>query len=165
MNGLKLFGYRIPPKQLGGGLVFWLIIGTVLWTTRGLPLYEDGAPGPRFMPLVLSIIFGFLNFFYWIEAATKEAPADEAPGDRNFLRPLAFLAITVLLAALWESLGAALTVFACALFELRFLERLSWGKSLLAALVVSVIALVLFQVVLGVPLPGGVFEALSYIRL
>lgn len=164
MNGLTCFGYRLPAKPLVGGLVFWLIIAVVLWTTRSMPMYEDGAPGPRFMPVVLSVIFSILNVFYWIESATKVA-TDKIDDDRNFLRPLGFLSITILLALCWEALGAAVTVFMCAVLELRFLEHMSWGKSVLAGLVISAIALVLFQIVLGVALPGGVFEALSYIRL
>ncbi|MEK7435381.1 MAG: tripartite tricarboxylate transporter TctB family protein [Pseudomonadota bacterium] len=163
MNGLTCFGHRIPTKQLVGGLVFWLIIATVLWTTRNMPMYEEGAPGPRFMPVVLSVLFSVLNVFYWIESATKAA-ADEASDDRNLLRPLAFLSIIILLALCWETLGAVVTVFACAFLELRFLEHHSWVKSIVAGFIISAVALVLFQVVLGVALPGGVFESLSYIR-
>lgn len=165
MSGMKLFEYRIPTKQLIGGLVFWLIVGTVLWTTRKMPMFEDGAPGPRFMPIVLAVLFGILNVFYWIESATKEPNDQATDSDRAFGRPLAFLGIAVLLTLCWESLGAVLTVFMCSFIELRFLEGFSLLRTLVAALIISAIALVLFQIVLGVPLPGGLFESLSYIRL
>jgi hypothetical protein len=167
MNGLKCFGYRIPTRQLLGGLVFWFIIGTVLWSTRDMPLFEDGAPGPRLVPVVLSVLFAVLSVCYWIEAATRE-PVEERPPsgeDRNLKRPAAFFGIAVLLALCWNSLGAVLTVLLCSLVELRFIERFSWRRSIVTAFVVSAVALLLFQIVLGVALPGGVLKSLSYIRL
>ena len=163
---MKLFGYRIPPKQFVGGLVFWFIIGVVLWNTRNLPFYAEGAPGPRFMPVVLCVIFSILAVLYWIEAATKEEASeaqDEEP--RNFRRPLAFVGITALLALCWVPLGALLSVLLCAVIELRFLEGASWLRSIVAGAIIAVTAIVLFQIVLGVPLPGGLLESLSYVRL
>jgi hypothetical protein len=165
MSGLTCFGYRIPAKQLVGGLVFWFIIGTVLWSTRNLPMFEDGAPGPRFMPVALSVLFSILNVLYWIEAATKMEADEASDEDRNFARPAAFFAIAVVLALCWDALGAVLTVFLCSFVELRFIERFSWSRTIVTALLISAVALVLFQIILGVALPGGVFESLSYIRL
>jgi hypothetical protein len=165
MNGLTCFGYRIPPKQLVGGLVFWFIIGTVLWSTRNLPMFEEGAPGPRFMPVVLATLFSVLTVFYWVESATRVATDEPADGDRNFRRPAAFFGIAVLLTLCWNSLGAVLTVFLCSVVELRFIEHFTWLRTVVTALAISAVALVLFQIVLGVALPGGVFESLSYIRL
>lgn len=168
MNGLTCFGYRIPTKQLIGGMVFWFIIGTVLWSTRNLPMVEEGAPGPRFMPVVLAALFSVLTVFYWIESATKVAadePAEAVDGDRNFMRPAAFFSIAVALALLWDSLGAVLTVFLCSVVELRFIEHFSWLRTVATALAISAVALVLFQIILGVALPGGLFESLSYLRL
>lgn len=165
MNGLKCFGYRIPARQLLGGLVFWLIIGTVLWSTRHMPLFEDGAPGPRFMPVVLSVLFAVLNVCYWIESATREADDPPAEGGRNLRRPAAFFGIAVVLALCWNTLGAILTVLLCSLVELRCIEGFSWRRTVVTAFLISAVALVLFQIVLGVALPGGVFESLSYLRL
>jgi hypothetical protein len=168
MSGLTCFGYRIPTKQLIGGLVFWLIIGIVLWSTRNLPMFDEGAPGPRFMPVVLMVLFSILNVFYWLEAATKvtvEEAVKSADEERSFRRPAAFFAIAVALAALWDTLGAVLTVFLCSVVELRFIEHFNWLRTIGTALAISAVALVLFQIVLGVALPGGVLEFLSYIRL
>lgn len=164
MSGMKVFGYRIPTKQWIGGLVLWLIVGTVLWTTRNIPVFEDGAAGPRFMPIVLAVLLGGLSVFYWIESATKEAKDEAEDGDRAFGRPLAFVGVAVLLAVCWQSVGAVLTVFMCSVIELRFLERFSWLRTVVTALIISTVALFLFQIVLGVALPGGVLESLSYIR-
>ena len=169
MSGVTFFGYRIPAKQVIGGLVFWFIIGTVLWSTRNLPMFEEGAPGPRFMPVVLTILFSVLTVFYWIEAATKVTAGEPAVSSedegRNFVRPAAFFGVAVALALLWNTLGAVLTVFLCSVVELRFIEHFTWMRTVVTALAISAVALVLFQIVLGVALPGGVFEFLSYIRL
>ena len=165
MSGLKIFGYRIPKKQVIGCMVFWLIVATVLWTTRHMPMFDEGAPGPRFMPVVLATLFSILNVFYWIEAATKEEGDEPADQERNFRRPAAFFGIAVVLALCWESVGAVLTVFVCALVELRFIEHFSWLRTFITAAIISIVMLLLFQIVLGVALPGGLFESLSYLRL
>jgi len=137
----------------------------VLWNTRSLPFYAEGAPGPRFMPAVLASIFSVLTVLYWIEAATKEPPSEHANEERNFLRPLAFVGITVVLALCWVPLGALLSVLLCSVIELRFLERSSWLRSFVAGLIIAGTFFLLFQIVLGVPLPGGLLESLSYVRL
>lgn len=180
MSGLTCFGYRIPPKQLIGGVVFWVVIATVLWSTRHLPMFDEGAPGPRFMPVVLMALFSVLNVFYWIEAATPisvaptpleqatdggAAPDGEVEEERSFGRPAAFFGIAVLLMLLWNTLGAVLTILLCSVIELRFIEQFTWLRTVVTAFAISAVALVLFQIVLGVALPGGVFESLSYIRL
>ena len=165
MSGMRLFGYRIPAKPFVGGLIFWFIIGLVLWNTGSLPFYSEGAPGPRLMPAVLAAIFSVLTVLYWIDAATKEPPGEHANEERNFLRPLAFVGITVVLALCWVPLGALLSVLLCSVIELRFLERFSWLRSIFAGLIITATVIVLFQIVLGVPLPGGLFESLSYVRL
>jgi uncharacterized membrane protein YadS len=161
----SFFGYRIPTKQLVCGLALWFIVAVVLGSTRKMPFYAEGSPGPRFMPVVLAILLGILNSLYWVESATKVIFKKHSMDERNLLRPAVFLAITILLVICWESLGALLAVLLCTLLELKFLERYSWGKSIFASLVISAATLILFQIVLGVPLPGGLFEMLSYVRL
>jgi hypothetical protein len=165
MNGLVLWGYRIPAKQVVGGIVLWLLIATVLWSTRKMPFYDEGAPGPRFMPVVLSVTLAILNVFYWAESVTREPPKIIPAEERNLLRPAVFLAFTILLIVLWEPIGALVAVLLCALLELRYLERYAWGKSILVSALISGVTLSLFQIILGVPLPGGIFETLSYVRL
>jgi hypothetical protein len=165
MSGLTCFGYRIPVKQLIGGLVFWFIIGTVIWSTRNLPMFEEDAPGPRFMPVVLSALLSVLVVLYWIESATRMASDEPSDGERDFRRPAAFFGIAVVLALCWDTLGAVLTVFLCSVVELRFIEHFPWLRTFATALAISAVALVLFQIILGVALPGGLFESLSYLRL
>jgi hypothetical protein len=165
MKGPAFFGYRIPAKQAVGGIVLWLLIAAVLWSTRKMPFYDEGAPGPRFMPVVLSVTLAILNVFYWAESATRESLKINPVEERNFLRPVVFLAFTILLIVLWEPIGALVAVFLCALLELRYLERYAWGRSILLSALISGATLTLFQIILGVPLPGGIFETLSYVRL
>jgi len=165
MSGPALFGYRIPIKQAVGGIVIWALIAAVLWSTRKMPFYDEGAPGPRFMPVVLSVTLAVLNVCYWAESLTREEPRTRPAEERNLLRPAVFLTFTVLFVLLWEPAGALVAVFLCALLELRYLERYAWGKSVLVSALISVATLVLFQIVLGVALPGGLFEMLSYVRL
>ena len=53
--------------QVVTGLLIWAIIAGLVWFTRGLPYMEEGAPGPRFMPIVLAFFLSVLNILYWME--------------------------------------------------------------------------------------------------
>ena len=64
---------------------------------------------------------------------------------------------------LWERLGVVPTVLVASFLELKLIEGYSWTRSILVGLLLSVSTWALFQVVLGIPLPTGIFEWLSFI--
>ncbi len=158
-------GKRLPKPQFLGGLALWGLIALVLWSTRHLPLEAEGAPGPRFMPLLLAGALALLTLAYWWNAWQGGRTEASLPGLRQLGRPAVFVALTILLILGWERLGALPTVLVCAFLELRLLEGYGWGRAALVSLVLGGVTVFLFQVVLGVSLPGGIFESLSYIRL
>ena len=158
--------FKIHLPQFVAGLLIWVAIAVVVLFTRDLPFKSEGAPGPRFMPFLLAICLGVLNLLYWGQAFSNRGERKSGlPGLREMIRPTGFVLIAVLLILLWEHAGAVLTILTCSLLELKILEGYSWKKSLLVGLIISVITWVLFQYLLGVPLPGGLFEGLSYLRI
>jgi len=158
--------FKIHPPKFIAGLLIWVAIAVVILFTRNLPFESEGAPGPRFMPFLLAICLGILNLFYWFRAfSARGENRGRLPNLREMVRPTGFVLIAVLLILLWEHAGAVLTIFFCSLLELKILEGYSWKKSVLVALIISVITWGLFQYLLGVPLPGGLFEGLSYLRI
>jgi len=157
---------KIHLSQFVAGLLIWVAIAVVILFTRDLPFESEGAPGPRFMPFLLAMCLGVLNLFYWGKAfLTRDESKNELPGFRKMVRPAGFVLIAVLLILLWEHAGALLTILICSLLELKILEGYSWKKSLLVSLTISAVIWVLFQYLLGVPLPGGLLEELSYLRI
>lgn len=145
-------------------VLMWAAIGMVVAVTQDLPFESEGAPGPRFMPLMLVACLGILSIFYWLEAMFLRKDADLVlPKARELVRPAGFVALMVLIILLWERLGVIPTVLLAAFLELKFLDGYSWGKSALVGLFVSLLFWALFQFILGIPLPGGIFGWMTYL--
>ena len=145
------------------GLLVWVIIAGLVWFTRGLPYMEEGAPGPRFMPIVLALFLSVLNVLYWLETFFSGSEKKlSLPRVSQLIRPAGFFLIGLLMIFLWERLGVVVTVLISSFFELKLIEGHSWARSVLIGLLLSISTWLLFQVVLGVPLPTGPFEWLSF---
>jgi len=150
--------------QLVTGLLIWAIIAGLVWFTRGLPYMEEGAPGPRFMPIVLALFLSVLNVLYWLETFFSRSEKKlSMPRLSQLIRPAGFFLVGLLMIFLWERLGVVATVLIASFFELKLIEGYSWTRSVLAGLLLSISTWLLFQVVLGIPLPTGPFEWLSFI--
>jgi hypothetical protein len=152
---------RLP--QVLTGLFIWAVVAGLFWFTRGLPYTDEGAPGPRFMPILLAIFLSILNLLFWMETFFFQ------PGQRlsfprvsQLIRPLGFFLVGVLMIFLWERLGVVVTVLLASFGELKVIEGYSWSRSVLVGFLFSLSTWVLFQVVLRVPLPAGPFEWLSF---
>ncbi len=148
--------------QVVTGLLIWALVGGLVWFTRGLPYFEEGAPGPRFMPVVLAFFLGVLNVFYWIETFFfhPEKRLNLPPATR-LIRPAGFLLVGLLMIFLWERLGVVATVLLASFLELKLMEGYSWPKSILVGVSLGISTWLVFQVLLGIPLPAGPFEWLS----
>jgi putative tricarboxylic transport membrane protein len=150
--------------QLVAGLLIWAIIAGLVWFTRGLPYMEEGAPGPRFMPIVLAFFLSVLNLLYWLETFFSRSEKKlSMPRLSQLIRPAGFFLVGLLMIFLWERLGVVATVLIASFFELKLIEGHSWTRSVLVGLLLSISTWLLFQVVLGIPLPTGPFEWLSFI--
>ena len=150
--------------QMVAGLLVWAIIASLVWFTRGLPYMEEGAPGPRFMPIVLALFLSVLNILYWLETFfSKSEKKLSMPRLSQLIRPAGFFLVGLLMIFLWERLGVVATVLLSSFLELKVIEGHSWTRSVLVGLLLSISTWLLFQVVLGIPLPTGPFEWLSFI--
>lgn len=148
--------------QLATGMFIWALIAGLVWFTRGLPYTEEGAPGPRFMPLVLAVSLGVLNICYWVETFYfRSGKKLVFPNASDLIRPGGFSLAGLLMLLLWERLGVVATVLVCSAFELKWVEGYSWMRALLVGVLLSVLTWTLFQWILGIPLPTGPFEFLS----
>ena len=159
------------PKQGGGrlpqiitGLLIWAVVAGLIGFTRGLPYMDEGAPGPRFMPILLAFFLSVLNVIFWIQTFTSRANQRLSfPRLPQLIRPFGFFLVGVMMVLLWERLGVVVTVLIASFFELKVIEEYSWMRSFWVGLVFSLSTWVLFQVVLRVPLPAGPFEFLSFL--
>lgn len=144
--------------QIVTGLLIWIVIAGLIGFTQGLPYIQEGAPGPRFMPMVLAVCLGILNVLYFADLFfSKHAKPLVMPRLSELAGPTAYVLLGLFMIVLWERLGVVATVLLASVVELKFMERYSWGKSILVGVLISFTTWMIFQFILGVPLPAGIF--------
>ena len=147
--------------QILTGVLIWGIVAGLVWFTRGLPYTDEGAPGPRFMPVLLALFLGILNVLYWVDVFFFQRGGKlTLPRGSELVRPAGFVLVGVLMIFLWERLGVVATVLIASFIELKGIQGYSWTRSIWVGLLFSLSTWVLFQLVLRVPLPAGPFEFL-----
>lgn len=118
------------------------------------------APVPGFLPMWAGIILA--TFSIMLIASAARRPADAA-GAGVFARGWAFAAVALLVAGLiayvlmLELLGYLVATFLLNAFLLGVVMRAGWKLSLIVAPVASASLYGIFQVMLGVGLPKGIF--------
>jgi putative tricarboxylic transport membrane protein len=144
--------------QIVTGLLIWIVVAGLISFTRGLPYIQEGAPGPRFMPVLIAVVLGILNVLYFADIFfSKHAKPLVMPSLSELAGPAAYVLLGLSMIVLWERLGVVATVLTVSAIELKFLERCSWGKSILVGGLISLSTWIIFQFILGVPLPAGIF--------
>ncbi len=149
---------RIGRPELITGLVVWLIVGGIIFTSGHMPFWVDKSPGPRLMPIIIAVCMAILAVLYWVEVYRAGGQRLKFPGPAALKKPAGFMVLSFLVYLLWERLGAILTILVIGFLELKLMERHSWLRSFLAAAAMSLFAWVVFQVVLEIPLPLGIFK-------
>lgn len=144
--------------EFATGIVLWTIVGIVLFSTSGMPAFEqDNSPGPRFVPLGIAITLSFLTVLYWVEAYKNREKSIQLPSMIELAKPSMFFGLALLVVLLWDILGAAPVVFLISFMEFKLLEKYTWNRSLLVAAILCSSTFVLFEMVLGISLPRGLF--------
>ena len=146
------------------GLLIWGMVAGLVWFTRGLPYMDEGAPGPRFMPILLAVFLSILNVLYWMDVFFFQRGGKlDLPRASELIRPAGFILVGVMMILLWERLGVVATVLIASFLELKAIQGYSWGRSIWVGLVFSLSTWILFQFILRVPLPAGPFEFLLFL--
>jgi putative tricarboxylic transport membrane protein len=141
------------------GLVLLLTIGGLV-LSLGYPLWGDFQPGPGLFPAIaagLAVLCALGAFGGALFAARGAVPArGEAPVWR---RLLVYVAILLLWAASFSTLGFVVSGAVALTLLMRAGEGMGWPHSLGIAGLIIALGWLLFEVLLGVPLPHGVLPA------
>jgi putative tricarboxylic transport membrane protein len=141
------------------GLVVLLTIGA-LALSLGYPLWGDFQPGPGLFPTVtagLAVVCALGALGGALVASRRgAAPAGEAP---VWHRLLAYVAIVLLWATSFAALGFAVSGAIALTLLMRVGEGMGWLPSAGIAGITIALGWLLFEVLLGVPLPHGVLPA------
>lgn len=143
------------------GLLLSLAYGTMGGLT--LPMGERATPGAAVFPIVVAALMAVTSLMIvveqvWGRAGQEEEPLDLPRGtDLRRLLGTGLSALAYIVLAKYLGSLVANTVMCLAL--VRLLEpTLPWWRVVIVALGLSVSTYVLFNVILGVPLPEGILD-------
>lgn len=133
----------------------------VCWQAAQLSVGEVSRPGPGFFPIVLGASLVPLAAWALLEArAVGGGAASSTPAISAKFGQIALVAGLILgFAVLLEPLGYLPSMLILMLLLLRLAGR-GWRLSALIAVASALLSYVLFDGLLGTPLPNGILEAL-----
>lgn len=140
-----------------------ILLGIALAACFGSFQYEVGTfnnPGPGLFPLVLGAVLGVLSLVILAGGILAKRAAVHGAvrgGWRSILSKEALYVVLALIGFgfLLVPLGFIVTTFAVFAALLRFVTNQKWAVVVIGALVLALGAYVVFDVLLGVPLPRG----------
>jgi putative tricarboxylic transport membrane protein len=142
-------------------LCFLLLGIAYLADNSKLPLGSAAKPGAGLFPLLVGIsLLGLsLALFIWSleEKGISEKDQEPFPEGNDRRRVLAVAVALALFALLLNPMGYGLCSAALMAAILRLLGLRSWGRIILISIVAAAVSYYLFDFLLGVPLPKGVF--------
>ncbi len=140
-------------RVAGGALVLVALI--VFWESRKLPLGSFRTPGPAYMPIVLAAIL--LVFGALLAVTGGRASLVASVGWSEWRHAVAIVAVCAFAAVALERLGYRATVTVALAFLLGVVERKGLAFTTVFSLALAIGSFLLFDTLLRVPLPRGLF--------
>jgi len=145
--------------------ICWILLGTTIsvWAST-FPFGTRKAPGPAFLPFILGLLIILLGGVLLIRAISSikdhslERAAPSIRGREGLLRVGLTLGGMFVAAFLIDTLGFVVTIFCLILLLLRTVEPRKWRVDMFYVVVFTFGSYLLFQVLLKVALPRGVFR-------
>ncbi len=109
--------------------------------------------GTEGFPLFVSIPMGLLSLALIIRPSVDV----EWPGGKALLRQIALVIVLVVYAIALEPVGFPLATFVAVIFLARFLDA-TWLQCVMVGAILAVLLYVVFDPILGLPLPLGLLE-------
>ena len=142
-------------------LCFLLLGIAYLADTSKLPLGSAAKPGAGLFPLLVGTSLLGLSLILFIRSlqgkGILEKDQEPFPEGRDRRRVLAVAVTLALFGLLLNPLGYGLCSAALMAAILRLLGLRSWGRIVLISFVTAALSFCLFDFLLGIPLPKGVF--------
>jgi hypothetical protein len=143
-------------ERISGFFWFALSVAVIIASYR-LGLGSMRRPGPGFFFFWAGLFMGTLALIVFVRAwsSGRKATAEPLFRGKNILRVLLVLASVFLYAIFIEQVGFVAVTFLLFIFLLGFMERKGTVFALLASLLVTASAYVIFKVLLQSQLPSG----------
>lgn len=115
-------------------------------------------PGAAFFPGVLGIVGLIVSLRVWMTSIKAKADSKkESVSKEGLKRFWSYVAASLIFIPVFETLGAYVAIFALVLVLSKILGGKGWVQPVGLAAASSIIAYLLFFIVLEVPLPRGIF--------
>lgn len=142
------------------GIVLLLFSAFIIEESSKMTLQVEFAPGYGFFPFWLGILMATLSIMLFVDGWRRPAALDEdapLPNRRALLNVVVILASLGLYAFLMEIFGYILDTLILVGLLLGVVEREKWQTTLFVAVLMTALLYVIFQILLGVPMPKGIF--------
>jgi len=155
---------RLPVTQRQGECAIALALAclalVLLSEVPGMPGGAPDEPGPAALPIAVAALLLLTAGGMVLRALLTRPDPAEVPAEFAHGRVGVALAGLVLIALLFDHLGALLTMVVFLVLALRAYAGLSWARTLLGACIGALVAFGFFDTLLGVRLPRGVLAGL-----
>ncbi len=141
-------------------IVLLIFSAFVVYESSKMTLFVEFAPGYGFFPFWLGILMAILSILLFVDAWRRPAAKDELapfPSQQAFINVVIILASLGVYAFLMEIIGYVLDTLVLVGLLLGVVEKEKWQTTLIVAVVITAALYVIFQVLLGVNLPKGIF--------
>lgn len=142
-------------SDIGSSLFLMVFGGFIAWQSMELSLGVLGAPGTGFFPFYLGLLLIGLALIIFIQGV-RQKPGVSGTGlskSRVIMAVVAILAYTFIL----EPLGYLLSTFCLMFLLIRMMVKKAWWFAPGVAGLFSLASYILFNSLLKVLLPGGIF--------
>lgn len=139
----------------------WLIFGGgIAYTSLDHGLGEQGEPGSGFMTFVTGIFICAMAIIIYIQTFMDKEMAQSTFASRwkgtNWIRAVLIIILTLAFILLMNVLGYFVTSILLLVIIMRFLENLSWTKSIVIPIITVAATYLLFSSLLDMNMPRGV---------
>ena len=143
---------------VGSLFLFLLGIGAVLGAIR-LKVGSPTEPQPGFFPFLGGLSLIVLSFVIFLKGQMGQSQKKVAFGEVG--RPALLLVVLIALVAVLDSVGYVIGTFIASGLILCILNVKSWRTLILTSLCLSIGTYILFDKLLGIDLPVGIFSRLG----
>ena len=145
--------------RISGGIFTALGIFIFVLTLQ-FPSLDAGHPGPSLFPRILAVLFIFFGGIVLLQGwkdrngAEEASPAEEIPASRSYLNPL-FVLILIGAYMVFSNWLGFLVTSVLLLFLMMIKLRVTFFRSIVIAILVTLFVNLMFAKILRVPLPPG----------
>jgi hypothetical protein len=147
-------GHEISINRVSGVII--LLLGlAIVWQASLLKLGSFRVPGPGLYPLLLGLVTVFLSMFLIFPSGAKEK-GRSLPDGRTTKRVAGVYAVLLLYLGILEYVGFLAASFLLILYLFAVVGKKTLKVAALRALIVTVLAYLLFDVILKTQLPKSI---------